>query len=167
MQHVNLEQPKCCFVRLFKFYNSLYPNDCPADCFYLHPWKEIKDGCWYPTAPYCHNSLAKTVAHLCKTAEIPGYETNHSVRATNAIWFFDSNVDEQLIMERTGNLSTEGVRSHKWTRKVQCEKLSDILNCMKKLCLQEESVPHTKNKLHPATVDTVFLLTWKLQLSPL
>ena len=49
----------------------------------------------------------------------------------------------QLIIVRTGSLSTEGVRSYKWTSKVQREKLSDILNCTKKPCLKEESIPHT------------------------
>ena len=32
---------------------------------------------------------------------------------TNATWLFDSDVDEQLIMERMGHLSCEGVRSYK------------------------------------------------------
>ena len=67
----------------------------------------------------------------------------NSLRATNVTWLFDSNIYEHLIMERTGHLSAEDVRSCKWTSKVQHEKLSDILNCLKKLCLQEESVPHT------------------------
>ena len=56
------------------------------------------------------NRLAGTVAQLCKNAGIPGYKTNHSFRATNATWLFDCDVDEQLIMERTGHLSCAGVR---------------------------------------------------------
>jgi len=122
IQHANLEQPERCFVRLFKLYNSLCPKDRPADCFYLQPSKEPNDRCWYSTNPYGHNRLAGTVARLCKAAEIPGHKTNHSLRATNATWLYDSDVDEQLIMERTGHLSTEGVRSYKRTTKTQQEK---------------------------------------------
>jgi len=73
-----------------------------------------------------YNHLAGTVAHLCKAAEISGYKTNHSLRATNATWLYDGDVDEQLIMERTGHLSTEGVRSYKRTTKTQQEKIAEL-----------------------------------------
>ena len=65
---------------------------------------------------------------MCEHAGIPGYKTNHSLRATNATWFYQAGVDEQLIMERTGNRSLEGVRSYKRTSSDQREMLSDILN---------------------------------------
>ena len=140
IQHANLEQPERCLVRLYKLYNSLCPKDHrPAHCLYLQPLSKPKDGCWYSRQPYGHNRLAETVASLCRNAGIPGYKTNHSLRATNATWLFDSDVDEQLIMERTGHLSSEGVRSYKRTSEVQREKLSDILNCSKKPCLQEDT----------------------------
>ena len=138
IQHANVEQPERCFVRLFKLYNSLCPKDRSTECLYLQPLTKPKDGCWYSNQPYGHNRLAGTVARLCTNAGIPGYKTNHSLRATNATWLFDSDVDEQLIMERTGHLSCEGVRSYKRTSEAQCEKLSDILNCSKKTCLPED-----------------------------
>ena len=140
IQHANLEQPERCLVRLYKLYNSLCPKDHrPAHCLYLQPLSKPKDGCWYSRQPYGHNHVAETVARLCRNAGIPGYKTNHSLRATNATWLFDSDVDEQLIMERTGHLSSEGVRLYKHTSEVQREKLSDILNCSKKPCLQEDT----------------------------
>lgn len=37
IQHVNLEDPQRCFVRLFKLYRSLCPKDAPAHAFYLRP----------------------------------------------------------------------------------------------------------------------------------
>ena len=61
----------------------------------------------------------------------------HSLRTTNATWLFDCDVDKRLIMERTGRLSCKGVRLHKHTSKAQREKVSDILNCSKKSCLQD------------------------------
>ena len=43
----------------------------------------------------------------------------HSLRTTNATWLFDCDVDEQLIMERTGHLSCKGLRLHKHTSEAQ------------------------------------------------
>ena len=42
--------------------------------------------------------------------------------------FFKKGVDEQLIMEKTGHQSLEGVRSYKRTSSTQQQHLSDILN---------------------------------------
>ena len=67
-----------------------------------------------------------------------GYKINHSITATNTIWLFNCDVDEQLIMERAGHLSCEGVSSYKHISEAQCEKVSDILNCSKKPCLQDD-----------------------------
>ena len=43
----------------------------------------------------------------------------HSLRTTNATWPFDCDVDEQLIMERTGHLSCKGLRLRKHTSEAQ------------------------------------------------
>ncbi len=72
--------------------------------------------------------LEGTVARLCRTAGISGYKTNHSLRATTATRLYHAGVDEQLVMERTGHRSLEGVRSYKRTSVPQQEGLSDILN---------------------------------------
>ena len=48
--------------------------------------------------------------------------------ATTATRLYQAGVDEQLVMERTGHRSLEGVRSYKRTSQVQQENLSDILN---------------------------------------
>ena len=53
---------------------------------------------------------------------------NHSLRATTTTRLYHSGVDEQLVMERTGHRSLEGVRSYKRTSDTQREALSDILN---------------------------------------
>ena len=53
--------------------------------------------------------------------------------------FSDCDIDEQLIVESTGYLSCESVRSYKHTSEAQREKVSDILNnCSKKTCLQDD-----------------------------
>ena len=67
------------------------------------------------------------VRDMCRQAGIPGYKTNHSLRVTIATRLYRHGVDEQLIMERTGHRSLDGVRSYKRTSADQQEALSDIL----------------------------------------
>ena len=74
---------------------------------------------------YGHNKLSSTVKRLCSKAEITGYKTNHSLRASR---LYQAGVDEQLVMERTSHHSIEGVRSYKRTSYMQQQCFSDILN---------------------------------------
>ncbi len=78
----------------------------------------------------------QTIASLCASAGIEGFKTNHSLRATTAARLYQSGVDEQLVMERTGHRSLEGVRNYKRTSSQQKEALSDILsdNKIPRLC---------------------------------
>ena len=71
---------------------------------------------------------------MCKQADIQGYFTNHSLRTTAATRLYHAGIDEQLVMERTGHRSVEGIRNYKRTSKQQCETISDVLNC-KKMCI--------------------------------
>ena len=128
LHHANEQDPGRCFVNLFKLYNSLCPKDRPKDVFYLQPLPKPSPGCWFSNKPVGYNKLDGTVARLCKSAGIPGYRTNHSLRATTATRLYQAGVDEQLVMERTGHQSLEGVRSYKRTSTDQQESMSDILN---------------------------------------
>ncbi len=128
IHHANEDNPARCFVQLFKKYNSLCPHDRPKGAFYLQPLKNPKSNCWYSIKPIGHNTLEGTVARLCKEAGIPGFRTNHSLRATTATRLYQAGVDEQLVMERTGHQSLEGVCSYKHTSEAQQANLSDILN---------------------------------------
>ena len=125
--HANIANPERCFVRLFKKYTQLCPNI--QGPFYLQPAVKPTSKCWYTSRPLGHNTLTKTMARLCATAGIEGFKTNHSLRATTATRLYQSGVDEQLVMERTGHRSLEGVRSYKRSSDEQREALSDILNC--------------------------------------
>ena len=58
---------------------------------------------------------------------------NHSLRATAATRLFEAGVDEQLIMQRTGHLTTAGVRSYKRVGENLRSITSDVLNCAKKV----------------------------------
>ncbi len=84
---------------------------------------------------------------MCQNAGIAGYRTNHSLRATAATRLYQAAVDEQLIMERTGHRSIEGVRSYKRTTAAQQQGLSDVLNGTR----QDLSVVSTGlNRVNPA-----------------
>ncbi len=81
-----------------------------------------------------------------KRPGISGYKTIHSLRATTATRLFHEGVDEQLIMERTGHYSVDGVRSYKQTTRETSHGISDILNIASKKiknsstsCLFEQS----------------------------
>ena len=75
-----------------------------------------------------NHTINNTMSKVCKAAGIVGFKTNHSLRATAATRLYQSGVDEQLIMEKTGHRSLEGVRSYKRTSTEQREALSDIMN---------------------------------------
>ena len=118
--YANIEEPSWCFFRIFKIYNSLCPSNCPLDAFYLKPLSSIKNGCGFSSLAIGHNTLQNMMQNMCKRASISIYKTNHSLRATKATRSFWEDVDVQLIIERTGHHSVDGVLSYK--RKVHCIK---------------------------------------------
>ena len=67
------------------------------------------------------------------------YSWNHSLRATAATRSYRAGVDEQLIMDKTGHRSLEGVRSYKRTNMEQQENMSDILPATKRPAIQSSS----------------------------
>ena len=89
----------------------------------------VSESCWFSTIPLRHNTLHSTIARMCNAAGISGFKTNHSLRATAATRLYQSGVDEQLVMERMGHRSIDGIRSYKRTADFQRENISDILNC--------------------------------------
>ena len=144
--HSNTENPARCFVRLFKLYMSLCPPDCPDGAFYLGPLKNPTNDCWYSMVPVGRNKLAKAVSKMCEACGIEGLKTNHSLRATAATRLYSSGIDEQLVMERTGHRSLEGIRSYKHTSADQKEIVSDILsNTTKKQCTENTLMPIASN----------------------
>lgn len=126
--HANTECPQRCFVQMYKEYCFHRPDGVKDDAFYLSPIPNAAGKVWYKRTPIGVNTLATTVKRLCEKAGISGYKTNHSLRVTTATRLFKEGVDEQLIMERTGHRSTDGVRSYKRSCMEQQETVSHILN---------------------------------------
>ncbi len=128
--HANVTNPTRCLVNLFKTYRDHCPptNGRKTNAFYLTSIRKPKSSTWYSTTAAGHNTLAQTVKHLCKEAGIEGFKTNHSLRVSNATRLFQSGVDEQLIMSRTGHRSVAGVRTNKRVSEEQKRALSSVLN---------------------------------------
>ena len=114
VHHANTKNPSRCFVQVFKMYQDLCPAYRPDNAFYLAPLKKFTTHCWFSRSLVGHNTLKNFVANMCKEAGIQGYKINHSLRATAATrLYYASGVDEQLVMERTGHRSIEGITSYK------------------------------------------------------
>ena len=56
----------------------------PDNAFYFAPLTHPKENCWFKWMPSGHCKLAEVVPRLMKSASIPGYFTNHSLRVTAA-----------------------------------------------------------------------------------
>ena len=127
VQYANDIHPERCLVRLYKMYVSKCPVDRPDGAFYLKPLAKPTQTCWYQKTPVGHNTLQKTVSRLCDSAGFDGHFTNHSLRATSATRLFEAKVDEQLIMQRTGHVSS-AVRAYKRVGEKLRAVTSDVLN---------------------------------------
>ena len=103
------------------------------------------EGCWYSQVPIGHNKLVNTVPRLMRDAGIPGYFTNHSLRATATTRMYDAQLDEASIMQRTGHRSIQGVCTYKRTTEKLAELTPTILNQSDKKVKMEKS----------STIDTI------------
>jgi hypothetical protein len=112
VHHANLQNPSRCHVRLFRKYMSKCPKNKRDDAFYLQVLKkQHPDGLWYSRQPLGVHTIQKVVPEICRKAGLQGHFTNHSLRVTAATNLYRNNVDEQLIMERTGHRSVGGKES--------------------------------------------------------
>ena len=125
--YANDVSPQRCLIRLYKLYMSECPVDCPHGAFYLKALSKPTQKYWYPKTPVGDNTLQQTVCRLCESVGFNGHFTNHSLRVISATRLFEANVDEQLIMQRTGHLSN-AVREYKRVGQQLREETSDVLN---------------------------------------
>lgn len=74
------------------------------------------------------NKLENLMKSMCEKAGLEGNFTNQSGKRTCATSLYQSGLDEQMIMHRTGHRSINGVRQYKRESKEQLKDVSNILN---------------------------------------
>jgi hypothetical protein len=107
-----------CHVYLLKLYISKLPQTAiDKDLFYCKPLsKLLTDKPWYCAVPVGHNTLDKKLKEIFLAAGIDSHgKTNHSLRATSINRMFHAKVPEKMIMQRSGHMSKEGLRSYEHT----------------------------------------------------
>ena len=162
--YANEENPSRCLVRLYKLYNSLCPPGRPDHAFYLTPLVHPKENCWFKKAAVGHNKLADVVCQLMRSANIKGYFTNHSLRATAVTRLYEAEIDEATIMECTGHRSTDGVRAYKRESRKLKEISSNVLNQCKKM--KVETSCETENAASTSKDTTVSAVSETENISP-
>ena len=125
--HYESQNKERCHVALFEKFLKLRPGD--SSRFYLRPLNSPRQELWFSKRPIGKNQLCKYMKTIYSEAGLSSQMvTNHSLRATCATRLFHANVDEQLIMERTGHRSVTGVRAYKRTSDFHLENCSAIID---------------------------------------
>ena len=109
----NTDNSSCCFVCLYKLYLSKCPPNRPPNVFYLQSLKNpTNDCCWFSSVPIGHATLVGTIA---RCANLQAFQDTRQTIPSKlaATHLYQAGIDEQLMMERTGHCSLEGVRSYK------------------------------------------------------
>ncbi|CAC5413268.1 unnamed protein product [Mytilus coruscus] len=109
----NYQQGERCIADFFKVHLDALAND---GNFYRRPLKGIPGTpIRYGNQPLGINKLKSFMKVICTKAGLSGYFTNHSCKRTCATQLYNTGVDEQEIMARTGHRSQAGVRKYKRT----------------------------------------------------
>ena len=112
------DRPEHCPLRMIIRYLSLLPKVRSCHAFYLQPRKKFFGKSWFTNRPAGVNRLWNVVKDMCKDVGLPGFYTNHSLRAGATTKMYQNDIDEQLIQEITGHQSL-AVRSYKRTSQKQ------------------------------------------------
>ena len=117
-----------CHVTLLDLYISkIPPESMQHDFFYLKPKKNFEDGVWYANQVLGKNELARMVPKMFQEASMTKKATNHSLRATGTTEMYRCGVPENVIKERTGHKSLDGLRTYERTTLEQQKAVSKIL----------------------------------------
>lgn len=134
-----------CHVHLLKLYLSLLPTDNPdigKTAFYYKPLSKFNPDSkpWYSSVPIGHNTLDAMMKNIFMKAgmEVDNI-SNHSLRATSITRMYNASLPEKLIMERSGHLSKEGLRTYEHTSETQHLSVCQVLS--KSIRVDEESPP--------------------------
>ena len=120
---------ECCHVLLKLYISKLLEESVKKDLFYCRPLKKFSDdGPWYCNMSLGHNTLNSKLKTMLQMAGLTTERKSiHSLRATSISRMFQANVPEKIIMERSGHLTKEGVRSYERTTNDQTKEVCDEL----------------------------------------
>ena len=119
-QYAQHELGNRCHVYLLKLYISkLAPAAIDKDIFYCKPLVMVPDDDskpWYTAVPIGHNKLNQKLKDIFSKAHLnTDKKSNHSLRATSISRMYRASLPEKVIMERSGYLSKEGLRTYERT----------------------------------------------------
>ena len=135
IQYARPELGDRCHVYLLHFYISKLPEEAfQRYIFYMKSLACISaspSDPWYANKPLGHNTLAKFLKLILVGARIDASnKSNHSLRATAISYMYENNIPEKLIMEQSGHLSRDGVKSYERTtpaqQKAVCSTLASV-----------------------------------------
>ena len=99
--------------------------------FYWRPKPSIPEGDndpWYSSTPIGHNKLDRMLKEIFMKAGLSSeHKSNHSLRTTSISRMYRQAIPEKMIMERSGHLSKDGVRSYERTSSEQVRSLCETL----------------------------------------
>ena len=131
----NQQNPERFPVNTFSTYVSKLPQDRITEAFYFKPLSVFANkSVWYSKQPVGKNKLDVTVKSVMEKANVSGFFTNQSLRATTATRLFNADIPEQLIREQTGHRNN-ALWSYNRPSEAQKRKVSEVLQ------LQEDNAP--------------------------
>lgn len=117
-------------ISLKLYISKLPPFEGERPGFYFKPLANVTPGGpWYSIAPLGHNTLKSMLKNMFKSAGLDmKIITNHNLRAMSITRMYEASIPEKMIMERSGHLSKEGLRSYERTSAQQVKSLCNILS---------------------------------------
>lgn len=120
----NIAKPERSLSHLLKIYKMHRPSN--TNKFYLRPLVKPRNNVWFSEQCVGLHKIESSMKNLMQSANISGYFTMHSLRATAATRLYEYGIEEQRICEITGHKST-AVRSYKRTNQCQSMEASAIV----------------------------------------
>jgi integrase len=123
VRHYSSRSEERCLVRLYKLYLNLIGNEGP---FYRKPLygTVLK----FSAQVIGINTLTTLTSKMCKDAGLEGNFSSHSGKRTCATNLYQAGISEELIMQRTGHRSIEGVRTYKRPSSEMLREVSSVLD---------------------------------------
>ena len=121
-----MKNSECCPVELYKKYLSHVPTSTGDNAFYLRALPKQNGQIWYYKKAAGREKLRNVVKNIMKKAGLKGHFTNHSSRRSCATRLYEQ-VPEQVIQEKRGHRSSDGIKANKCTSSSLKRKASELL----------------------------------------